>query len=58
MDWPPGGVIPDWRRVTIVAPVRLADRLTIQASSMAQRESVAVDRPASKFPSLESCRCS
>jgi hypothetical protein len=27
MDWPDGGAIPDWRRVTIAAAARLASRV-------------------------------
>jgi len=27
IDWPAGGAIPDWRRVTIVAAARLASRV-------------------------------
>ena len=30
IDWPAGGTIPDWRRVTIVAAARLASRLEIK----------------------------
>ena len=30
IDWPAGGTIPDWRRVTIVAAARLASRVEIK----------------------------
>ena len=30
LDWPAGGAIPDWRRVTIAAAARLAGRVEIK----------------------------
>lgn len=34
MDWPGHGEVPDWRRVTIAAAVRLAGRLNLQNSTI------------------------
>jgi hypothetical protein len=33
MDWPAGGTIPDWRRVTIMAAARLAGRVEIKTEN-------------------------
>ena len=33
IDWPAGGTIPDWRRVTIVAAARLASRVEIKTEN-------------------------
>jgi hypothetical protein len=37
IDWPAGGAIPDWRRVTIVAAARLASRVESKTEDQERR---------------------